>query len=339
MDFKTKIQLTRKVFNNLGYFEEPKLLGNIDEQFNYRNKTIHSFNEVVCDSRLLDFRHIEIINFIQSCSWISGFTIKDIFIKHNYLNQFQICFTIDYDYDNDNNNNNKNISIIEEQLEKIIESLGKFQIVSVYYLKYSKLKNIKTNNYYYLLGNRKLKEQINILGTNYSIDLSPYTFSRINYLNSQLIYSIIKSETDKWKHNILLYGRDIYFPLKICNNIIGCITHCPITFKDCKDYYGCNNNIVKVEKNNYCLGITKLINPYNNILINITAGRKGLGNKICNYFNNEPKIKKIIYVSCNRDSLEKDFKILLKEFSIIDYYISNEFSHTNYNNIICIIYK
>ena len=334
MDFSKKIQLTKEIFNNLGYFEEPKLLGNSDEQYNYRNKTIHSFDGTICDSKLLDFRHIEIINFIQSCTWISGFTIKDIFIKHNYLNQFQICFTINYDY-----NNIENISIIEEQLEKIIESLGKFQIVSVYYIKYSKDKNIKNNDYYYLLGNRKLKEKINILGNNYIIELSPYTFSRINYLNSILIYSIIKSETDKWKDNILLYGRDIYFPLKICNNVIGCITHCPITFNDCKDYFGCNNNIVKVEKNNYCLGISKLINSYDNILMNITAGRKGLGDKICKYLNNEPKIKKIIYISCNRDSLEKDFKILLKEFSIIDYYISNEFSHTNYNNIICIISK
>ena len=45
MDFPTKIQLTRKLFNSLGYCGEPKLLGDVSEQYNYRNKTVHTFDE------------------------------------------------------------------------------------------------------------------------------------------------------------------------------------------------------------------------------------------------------------------------------------------------------
>lgn len=330
MDYPTKIQLTRKLFNSLGYFKEPKLLGDCVEEYNYRNKTIHTLDSKSIDNKIIDLQHIEIINLISSLTWLTGFKIIDIFIKHNYLNQFQICFTIDYD------NEINSFKFIEGQLKKIVESLGKFQIVSVYYLKYSKHRNIKNNKYHYLLGNRKLDEKINILGNNYLIKLSPYSFSRVNYLNSLLIYSIVKKTIDLWDSNILLYGRDIYFPMKLCEGykVIGGITHCPITFNDVE-----NSNMVLIDKKKYCLGIQKMIENYDNILINITAGRKGLGHSVCNYFINEPKIKKIIYISCNRDSLEKDFKILLKEFRIMEYYISNEFSHTNYNNIISIISK
>ena len=330
MDFQKKVLLTKKIFNDLGYSKNPIILGSCEEEYNYRNKTIHTLDSKFIDNKIIDLQHIEIINFINSLTWITGFKIIDIFIKHNYLNQFQICFTIDY------NEETNSFKFIEGQLKKIINCLGKYEIVSVYYLKYFKDKNIKTNKYNFLLGNKKLNEQINILGKNYLIQLSPYSFSRINYLNSLLIYSIVKKSVDLWEGNILLYGRDIYFPMKLCKGlkVIGGITHCPITFNDIE-----YTNMVLIEKKNYILGIEKMIENYNNILINITAGRNGLGNSICNYFIQEPKIKKIIYISCNRNSLGKDFKILLEKFRIEKYFVSNEFSHTNYNNIICILKK
>ena len=110
-----------------------------------------------------------------------------------------------------------------------------------------------------MLGNKKLNEQINILGKNYLIQLSPYSFSRINYLNSLLIYSIVKKSVDLWEGNILLYGRDIYFPMKLCRGlkVIGGITHCPITFNDIE-----YTNMVLIGKQNYILGIEKMIKNY-----------------------------------------------------------------------------
>ena len=140
----------------------------------------------------------------------------------------------------------------------------------------------------------------------------------------------------KKKENILCYGRDLYFPLKIIPNVIGGITHCPITYNDIMD--DMSIKIEYMEKKNYILGIKKLIHDYKDITICVTAGRKGLGNEVSRYFLGD-KFRKIIYISCNRNSLEKDFKILLDKFIIKKYYISNEFPFTNYNNIICILEK
>ena len=92
MDFTTKERLTIKLLNE----HYPKLDINITSintkiQENYRNKTIYSINSKNQNQtfRLIDKKHIEIIENLKKSDFI-----KDIFIKSNFQSQIQICLTI-----------------------------------------------------------------------------------------------------------------------------------------------------------------------------------------------------------------------------------------------------
>ena len=66
----------------------------------------------------------------------------------------------------------------------------------------------------------------------------------------------------------------------------------------------------------------------------MTSGRNGLKQKLSEFLVKDNRIKKIIYISCNIKTLEKDFEYLVNNgnYFITNCCISNEFSGTEYNN-------
>lgn len=356
MDFETKVRETLKIINSQGEPEikiiYPKSESESDSDSNYRNKTIYSFNSKPEQDKItfqfISKDHIEIIRNITNQHIIANQNIiKDLFIKSNNLNKIQLCFTLF----------ETKLKLLnqtpEEYIKNILGILNNSNIVSIYYRLYSdksksKIDTKEIEQYPYLFN--KLEE--NILGI--KLYLSPYTFSRINTDISPKIYEEVlnnmttpESNMNTPKsimnsHNIILYGRDIYFLYKYLNlsnlNVLG-ITHCKITYKDIieddsllKSNSESNSKLVYSEKKDYTKNLE--LNQLPKSIVILTAGRNGLSRDLCEYFLRQTEIIEIVYIACNRESMKKDLGVLNKKFSLEKVVIIDEFPNTNYNNTI-----
>lgn len=365
---------------------------------------------------LIQKSHIFIIGSLNSSSYIKElkFVILDIYIKNNIRNEFQLSFTIDI--------RSPNVSVesdIIEPLRNIIGNINKeigdfcqVKIVSGYYQIHG-LGNTKERVSYHFFGDKQLCEYIIIkspvkkskrlisfkcFSTKKSskeekpafnekeivVSLSPYSFSRVNYENSLLIYNKIfeivgsikeiysqyRKGTKTLSRRVggtsyydmadgsvgldifrggngnfrnICFGRDVYVPFKMLSQMYGeqnyLVTHCPITFGDCLADLGSGSSISKncrlVTKSDYREGIVETmidIGDYDANLI-LTAGRNGLNRDVIHYINTEFRIKNLIYISCNRESMAIDIPGF-KKFSVYQSWISDEFPGTDYNNTI-----
>ena len=371
---------------------------------------------------LIQKAHIFIIGSLNSSSYIKElkFVILDVYIKNNIRNEFQLSFTIDI--------RSPNVSVeedITEPLKNVISNISKdigevcqLKIVSGYYQIHG-LGNTKERVSYHFFGDKQLCEYI-VLKTpvrkskklislrcfsskksseeekpkfnikEIVVKLSPYSFSRVNYENSLLIYNKIfeiirsikeiyscarkgtktisrrvgsTSYLDMGSENVgldifrkrsgnfrnICFGRDVYVPFKMLSkdyvdrNYL--ITHCPITFGDCIADFGNGNGLDGggefskycrlVNKSDYRDGLIETminIGDYDANLI-LTAGRNGLKRDVIKYINTEFRIKNVVYISCNRETMAVDIPGFEK-FEVYQSWISDEFPGTDYNNTI-----
>ncbi len=352
MDFNHKIKRCSETFTKFGSLNV-KVLGDSDEKKHYRNKTCYDFKRRLENNSfdLLGIEHLIIIQITKNYYKMLGIEVenrmKEVFIKNNSLNEFQLCFMI-YDLE------------IVETLPNLILKINQYFsvfykqlyipiIVSGYYQVYDKKLGLKFRDNINFYGSKVIRE-VTKVGSNYiEIYLTPHSFSRVNYTNSILIYNQIVKYIDILPiMNYLCFGRDIYYPIKILSNkfnskIYG-ITHCPITFQDmCNDIRLVERNIaLKItEKNKYIEGIDNLLCNVENICLIVTSGRNGLKQKLSEFLVKDNRIKKIIYISCNIKTLEKDFEYLVNNgnYYITNCCISNEFSGTEYNNSMVLLEK
>lgn len=356
MNFTNKIKRCSQTFQKFGSLNL-NILGDIDEKKHYRNKCCYDFKRKMENNSfdLLAIEHLIIIQIIKNYYIKLGIDVnkelekrmKEVFIKNNSLNEIQLCFMI-YDLEISKTLPNL-ISIINNYFNVYYNQLYIPKVVSVYYQLYDKKLGLKFRDNIHIYGTKTIREisKINV----YYIEkyITPYSFSRVNYSNSLLIYNQIVKYLEMLPiMNYLCFGRDIYYPLKILSGMyvsrIYGITHCPITFQDmCNDINLVERNIgIKyTEKNKYIEGIDNLLGNVKNICLIVTSGRNGLKQKLCEFLVKDNRIKKIIYISCNIKTLEKDFECLVTNgnYFLTNSCISNEFSGTEYNNSMVLLEK
>ena len=103
MDFSKKIQRCSQIFMKFGSLNV-NVLGDIDEKKHYRNKCTYDFKRKMENNSfdLLGIEHLIIIQIIKNYYTKLGIDIykelekrmKEVFIKNNSLNEFQLCFMI-----------------------------------------------------------------------------------------------------------------------------------------------------------------------------------------------------------------------------------------------------
>jgi hypothetical protein len=358
MLFGEKICQTQNIIWEFEPQVELQVLGSTQEEYNYRNKSVYTFN--LFDSELDKFTfqiigldHVKIIQYINQVfnrdyRVLTGkFSLIDIFIKHNWKDEYQICLAINYENIKLKDHLVKFIFCIVQKLVKDLNT----NIVCGYYFIHDSHIPLKEKEFHHFYGQSKLEESIPIqvsprFKKNLNIWISPYSFSRINYQNSILIYQKIWDlcQIIEGKNKYILFGRDLYYPLKILDDIenadsIYGITHCPITYRDIIEDKNTNlsSNCDLVEKKNYCPTIEDYMTDTGYVLV-LTAGRNGLGKTMCQLLlDHKDKIKQIVYIGCNTTNMKKDFTRLKELYTIREVYISNEFSYTDYNNNIAVL--
>lgn len=354
MLFSEKINLTHRLIRKFSKIE-PIVLGPLEEEYNYRNKSVYSFyiDDNYLDQetfKIIGLEHSKIIQYINikiNRDFEKNLKILDVYLKNNSNSQFQICFCI------------KCICLcnkieMEKKITQYLFSLIKslvlelnINIVSCYYHIFQKGLGLKDKEFEHFYGIPKLTETIEISGKKLEVVLSPYSFSRINYSNSCLVYQTIYNLCTMYdlsfsKNKYLLFGRDIYFPIKMIE-MLGydwtAITHCPITYKDVIDDIKVEDKCLFVKKKDYLKNINLILTSDSqkwNIIL--TSSRNGLGLDMCQMLDeNWCKIGFLIYISCNTNNMEKDMLILTNKYKLQKVFISNEFSHTNYCNTICVL--
>ncbi len=356
MLFSEKINLTHRLIRKFSKIE-PIVLGPLEEEYNYRNKSVYSFyiDDNYLDQetfKIIGLEHSKIIQYVNikiNRDFEKNLKILDVYLKNNSNSEFQICFCIKFI---GNKMEMEMEKVITQYLFSLIKNLVlelDINIVSCYYHVYQKGLGLKDKEFKHFYGVQKLNETIEISGKKLEMVLSPYSFSRINYSNSCLVYQTIYDLCARYNlcagksgGNYLLFGRDIYFPIKMMELLKvswTAITHCPITYKDVIDDIKVKDKCLFVKKKDYLKNINLILTSDSqkwNIIL--TSSRNGLGIGMCQMLDeNIDKIGFLIYVSCNTNNMEKDMLILTKKYKLQKVFISNEFSHTNYTNTICFL--
>lgn len=342
---------------------EVKVMGLSKEEYNYRNKSVYTFNQF--DAKLdrfsfsiIGMEHVKIIQYInkvinQNYRIKQGlFIVNNIYIKNNWKQEYQICLGI---YSPDNKKILELVKFLFKTIEKLIQDID-INIISGYYYNEDRKVVLKEKEFILFFGEKKLEESIKIqVGDRFimpkKVWLSPYSFSRVNYQNSCLIYQKIWDVCSGLSLPIryVIFGRDLYYPLKVLDPIKNAedfygITHCPITYRDILenkdgDY---SSRCRFVEKKEYvpylCRHLETGIESNKKFVFILTASRNGLGAKMCqtllDYYD---RIKMIIYIACSIPNMKKDMDTLVPTYQIQELNISNEFSHTNFNNNLVIL--
>ena len=364
MLFGEKIGNTQKIIWAFDPEMVVQVTGTTTEQQNYRNKCVYTFNQF--DStleqqsfKIIGLDHVKIIQYInlvvnRDYRVKTGmFSVVDIFIKNNWRDEYQICLAI---YAIDKTLIPELVKFIFEVVKKLVSDLN-LNIVSGYYYLEDRKVTLKEKEFHLFFGQEKLEECVPIQVSPQFVRpchlwLSPYSFSRVNYGNSVLIYQKIwdlcQSMSGRFRY--VLFGRDLYYPLKILENLENAvdfygITHCPITYRDImgdKDTdYSSKCHFVK--KKDYRSTITQHligdgVSGGEKFVFVLTAGRNGLGASMCDMLQQfRDSIQSIIYIGCSLVNMKKDFSHLLNQYQMREVHISNEFSHTNFNNNVVVL--
>jgi len=342
---------------------EVKVMGTTEEEYNYRNKSVYTFN--LFDAELDKFSfsiigmdHVKIIQYInlvvnQDYRVKSGkFGVHNIYIKNNWKQEFQICLGISCLEDS---SMTEMVKFLFQIVQKVIQDLNVSVISGYYYVENRKV-TLKEKEFHLFFGEEKLEECVEIkVGDRFTMPrkvwLSPYSFSRVNYQNSCLIYQKVWEVCRGLEagNHYVLFGRDLYFPLKVLESVGNAdgfygITHCPITYRDIladkdADY---SARCKFVEKREYAPYISRHLDSGaegdKKFVFVLTASRNGLGSKMCQMLlDYHDRIKMIIYIACSIPNVKKDLDLLVPNFQIKEINISNEFSHTAFNNNLVVL--
>ena len=359
MLFSQKISNTQDIIWRYDPNMVVQIMGPSIEEQNYRNKSVYTFN--LFDNQLeqqtfkiIGLEHVKIIQYINLVVnrdyriKTGKFSIKDIFIKNNWRQEYQICLAI---YSQESSRIGELVKFIFDTVQKLIRDLN-INIMSGYYYLDDRKILLKDKEFHLFFGKSKLEECLSIQVSPEFIRpchiwLSPYTFSRINYQNSVLIYQKIWDLCHPLvgKFRYVLFGRDLYYPLKILETLKNAqdffgITHCPITYQDIMsdrdtDY---SSKCHFVKKKDYRSKISTHLSSEGKYVFVLTAGRNGLGSSMCEMLVEfHDKIEKIIYIGCSLVNMKKDFDNLLQHYKILEANISNEFSSTSFNNNVVVL--
>lgn len=369
MLFGEKIGTTQKIIWEFNKQMTVEVMGNILEQENYRNKSVYTFNlfnnSLEQQSfKIIGLEHVKIIQYINLVVnrdyriRMGHFSVFDIFIKNNWREEYQICLAI---YTKDKSRVQELVKFIFNTVKKMVSDLN-INIASGYYYLEDRKVPLKEKVFNLFFGQPKLEECLTIqVSPRYQrpchVWLSPYTFSRVNYDNSVLIYQKIWDLCQKLdlqgEFRYVLFGRDLYYPLKILETLENAvdfygITHCPITYQDIindrdTDY---QSKCHFVKKKDYRTTISSHLtsekvdrpNQLKKFVFVLTAGRNGLGHAMCEMLQQyRDRIKQIIYIGCSLVNMKKDFSRLLNQYTIQEVNVSNEFSHTDFNNNVVVL--
>ena len=306
----------------------------------YRNNILVTFSDynnkneigIYKNKRSRELIKIEDVDIINPISRNLG---RDIL---NYLSNFKI-----YNYDTNSGllnhltirNNDKNEFMLEFYIHEYNENLlnkiktytnENVDIKSIYY-QIVKNKNDFRNEYILLHGDKYLN--YNVLDK--TICIQAGSFFQTNNIILQDMYSDIFNYLDKGKLFIDLYCGVGIMSILVSEKYDKCIG-IEIN-KNAIEVASYNMNINNCKNCNFiCSSVENVINniDMNNAVIFINPPRRGLYSNVINKINSlKSNIKQILYLSCNKNSLERDLKLFNFKYEYIKQY--NMFPKTIHN--------
>lgn len=294
----------------------------------YRNNTIITFSDydnkadigIYKNKRSREVISIEDVEIINPLSRNLG---RDIL---NYLSNFKI-----YNYNTNDGllnhltirNNEDDEFLLEfyihEYNEKLLDKIKNYEskdykIKSIYY-QINKNKNNFRNEYTLLKGEKYLKYKI----TDKIISIKAGSFFQTNNSVLQQMYLYITNFLNNGSLFLDLYCGVGIMSILTSNKFNKCIG--VEINKNAIDVANYNKDINKCKNCEFiCSPVEDIINKINlkNSIIFINPPRRGMYPniiKVINSFKNE--IKQVIYLSCNKKSLERDLKLFEYQFKYI----------------------
>lgn len=276
---------------------------------NYRNKTIFDYDDFKINkiSSIISLQLMEILK-----KEITDLPIKNVIIR-DVNNQIGIIIQINMDKF-DKKDGKRYFQILSD---KINELKYKLQLFAIQFLNNKKFEN-GHNIFYY-------KKDYITFNVNYidnkKICLLPNSFYQANINTLDKFYESFK----KWIilskcTNMINLGDD---GGNICT-ILSSLFNKMISYFHCDSSIECVQEMIKLN-DILNLNITKEIRDiivfeklFNNIILFINPGRKGLRNNEINFINESSNIKYIIYMACNKTAFEKNMKSITKKIDIIE---------------------
>ena len=296
------------IFNKLGLKINPIIIKN-KNPYNYRNKVeLKIVNKKIGFFASNTHNLIEIDNCLITNNYIN-YVIKDI----KKLNIINGSITIRC-------NSTSDILLIINTKDKITNNINNKNI-----------KGIVLNNKV-IYGVDYLKETIG----DYSFIYSYNSFFQINpYINNEL-FKIIKDNIDNEKNILDLYcGVGTLGIVASTNNNsvtgVEIIENAIINAKENARINNCKN--IKFINSDVKDGVLNLDNNYD--LVIVDPPRKGLDKNTIDYLK-KVSAKKIIYTSCDPQTLIRDIK-LLNNYKVEKVYILDMFSYTYHLETVCIL--
>ena len=174
-------------------------------------------------------------------------------------------------------------------------------------------------------GRKEIIEEINKL----KYVITPTSFFQTNSLKMISLYDTIKEYAGKGNELLDLYCGSATIGIYLSNNFLN-ITGVEISKENIKNAYD-NIKLNNISNLKLILGDSKLINKGSYDMVIIDPPRNGLSKEV---INNLVKFNKLIYVSCNPQTLKRDLE-KLSEFKIEKFSIIDMFPKTN--NIECVV--
>ncbi|NLC48342.1 MAG: class I SAM-dependent RNA methyltransferase [Tenericutes bacterium] len=293
---KIKINYINKLFN----INENKIYS--DSEYNYRNKaTFHVNNNII------------------------GYYSEN---SHKIVS-FDKCLLLDerinniYNYFKNIDLKDINEVIVRTTKSDIMISIKSNNKIFDYndLLKYYNINSIYLNNKL-IYGEKYIIENIN----DKKYVIFPDAFFQVNRENMIIMYDIVKLFASKGDKLLDLYcgtGTIGIYLSDNYNSILGIdINNSSIECANINASINMLNNI------KFIAGDSKIAKTDNYDTIIVDPPRVGLSKEVINYINNS-KCKKIIYISCNPNTLKKDLE-LLNNYSLEDLKIINMFNKTKH---------
>ena len=224
------------------------------------------------------------------------------------------------------------VTIRSNELNEILLVINTLGIVN--------LNNLNTN----IIGvviNDKLcygVDTINEVINGITYQTSYNSFFQVNPYITSLLFNIIKDNI--YSDNILdLYCGVGAITLQVaskCKKVTG-VEIVDNAIKNAKHNAKINNiNNVDFILSDSTKAVKELENNYNTIIVD--PPRSGLTKEVCNYLSNS-NAKRIIYVSCNPQTLFRDLDLLKEKYEVNKYYLCDMFSYTAHVECVCILDK
>ena len=303
----------------------------------YRNNTLITFSDyddvkdigIYKRKRSRELIKVENINIMNPKSRLLARKIM------NYLSDYKI-----YNYDTNDGilnhlairNNENDEFMLEFYIHKYDESLLKKiieynndDIKSIYY-QINKNKNNFRNNFCLLKGEKYLTYNVN----NKKISIKAGSFFQTNNFVLQDMYIDIKKKLIKGNSFIDLYCGVGIMSILVNENYNECIG-IEIN-QNAIDVANYNKSVNNSENCKFiCSPVEKIINKINleNSILFINPPRRGLYENVIKELNNiKSSVKQMLYLSCCKESLERDLKLFDYKYKYVNEY--NMFPETNH---------